>query len=388
MQNLKYFYENPPEVQKFIPRKKRVNSPKTILFGCVGSGKSYILAEYILNFKKDEFLYINFADLRYKFTHLNAEFDKIFEFLGKNSQIEALFLDDLDEFSESEILHLQNLLNLAFSNSPSNSLSNSSQNTVNLRSVVISTRKNSLNLQGFEKVKITPLCFEEFIAFDKRRTDINAIISAFFLQGGTPKNSFLNGSEIMSSEQNALKSALNDNEIAVLKECCEFIAQPFSANKIYLSLKEQIRISKDSIYGCVAKFEDENFINFVSKFGDEKAAKRLFLSNFNLKDALSFKKDFSKKFINAIFCEIANLGEPIFYTKDLDFYLPSRNLGLLAIPFSASEIVFLKFKKLIGELKRLKITRLSVISMANSGLLEIEGIKCEVVPFPQFALGL
>lgn len=377
MQNLKYFYENPPEIQKFIPRKKGVNSSKTILFGCVGSGKSYILAEYILNFKKDEFLYINFADLRYKFTHLNAEFDKIFEFLEKNSQIGALFLDNLDEFSENEILHLQNLLN-----------SQNGKVSPNLQSIIISTRKNSLNLQGFEKVKITPLCFEEFIAFDKRRTDINAIISAFFLQGGTPKNSFLNGGEIISSEQNALKSALNKNEIAVLKECCEFIAQPFSANKIYLSLKEQIRISKDSIYGCVAKFEDENFVNFVSKFGDEKAAKRLFLSNFNLKDALSFKKDFSKKFINAIFCEIANLGEPIFYTKDLDFYLPSRNLGVLAIPFSASEIVFLKFKKLIGELKRLKITRLSVISMANSGLLEIEGIKCEVVPFPQFALGL
>lgn len=84
------------------------------LFGCVGSGKSYILSEYILNFKKDKFLYINFADLRYKFTHLNAEFDKIFEFLEKNSQIEALFLDNLDEFSENEILHLQNLLNLAF----------------------------------------------------------------------------------------------------------------------------------------------------------------------------------------------------------------------------------------------------------------------------------
>lgn len=384
MQNLNFFYENPPEIPKFIARKKQINSPKTILCGYKGSGKSSILFDFISNFKKDEFLYINFADLRYKFTHLNAEFDKIFEFLEKNSQIGALFLDNLDEFSENEILHLQNLLDLTFSNSPSNL----SQNTVNLRSVVISTRKNSLNLQGFEKIKITPLCFEEFIAFDKRRTDINAIISAFFLQGGTPKNSFLLGSEIISSEQNALKSALNKGEIAVLKECCEFIAMPFSANKIYLSLKKQIRISKDSIYGCVAKFEDENFINFISKFGDEKASKRLFLSNFNLKDALSFKKDFSKKFINAIFCEIANLGEPIFYTKDLDFYLPSRNLGVLAIPFSASEIVFLKFKKLVPELKKLKITRLSVISMANSGLLEIEGIKCEVVPFPQFALGL
>ncbi|MBO7476108.1 MAG: ATP-binding protein, partial [Campylobacter sp.] len=199
MQNLKFFYENPPEVQKFIPRKKGVNSPKTILFGCIGSGKSYILAEYIFNFKKGEFLYINFADLRYKFTHLNTEFDKIFEFLEKNSQIGALFLDNLDEFSESEILHLQNLLN-----------SQNGKVSPNLQSIIISTRKNSLNLQGFTKVKITPLCFEEFIAFDKRRTDINAIISAFFLQGGTPKNSFLLGSEIMSSEQNALKSVLND----------------------------------------------------------------------------------------------------------------------------------------------------------------------------------
>ena len=100
MQNLKYFYENPPEVQKFIARKKQINSPKTILCGAINSGKSYILNDYISNFKKDEFLYINFADLRYKFTHLNTEFDKIFEFLEKNSQIGALVLDNLDEFSE------------------------------------------------------------------------------------------------------------------------------------------------------------------------------------------------------------------------------------------------------------------------------------------------
>ena len=371
MQNLKYFYENPPEIQKFITRKKGINSPKTILFGCSGSGKSYILLDFISNFKKDEFLYINFKDLRYKFANLNDEFEKIYKFIAENSQISALFLDNLDEISQDEIPNLQNLSNLA-----------------NLQTFIITTRKNSLNLLGFERLKITPLCFEEFIAFDKRRTDINAIISAFFLQGGAVKNSFLHPSEIPSAEQTTLKSALSESEIAVLNECCAFVNQAFSANKIYTELKEQIRISKDSVYGAVAKFEDENFINFIPKFGDEKAAKRLFLSNFNLKDALNFKKDFSKKFINALYCEIANLGEPIFYTKDLDFYLPSRNLGILAIPFSASEIVFLKFKKLMTELKKLKITRLSVISMANSGVIEIEGIKCEVVPVPQFALGL
>ena len=192
----------------------------------------------------------------------------------------------------------------------------------------------------------------------------------------------------INSEQNALKSALSANEIKILKECAAFVAASFSANKIYTNLKEKIRISKDSVYAAIAKFDDENFINFIPKFGDEKATKKMFFSNFNLKEILGFKKDFVKKFLNAVYCELANLGTPIYYTKDLDFYLPSRNLGVLVVPFSASEIVFLRFKKLILELKRLKITRLAVISMANTGALEIEGIKCEVVPFHSFALGL
>ena len=64
MQNLKFFYENPPEIQKFIPRKKGINSPKTILHGAKNSGKSYILIDYISSFKQGEFLYLNFATLK------------------------------------------------------------------------------------------------------------------------------------------------------------------------------------------------------------------------------------------------------------------------------------------------------------------------------------
>ncbi|MDA3066632.1 AAA family ATPase [Campylobacter sp. JMF_01 NE2] len=374
MQNLEYFYDNPPEEAKFIARKTSIDTPKTILYGALGAGKSLILFDYISNFKKGEFLYINFADLRYEFLNLSDEFDKIFKFLEQNSQIIALFLDNLDEISPGEISHLQNLLNSAASQ--------------NLQSIIISTRKSSFELANFAKLKITPLCFEEFIAFDKRHSEINAIISAFFSQGGSVGGSLLHHAASINSEQNALKSALSANEIKILKECAAFVAASFSANKIYMSLKEKIRISKDSVYAAIAKFDDENFINFIPKFGDEKAAKKMFFSNFNLKEILGFKKDFVKKFLNAVYCELANLGAPIYYTKDLDFYLPSRNLGVLVVPFSASEIVFLRFKKLILELKRLKITRLAVISMANTGALEIEGIKCEVVPFHSFALGL
>ena len=77
MQNLEYFYDNPPEEAKFIARKTSIDTPRTILYGALGAGKSLILFDYISNFKKGEFLYLNFADLRYEFLNLSDEFDKI-----------------------------------------------------------------------------------------------------------------------------------------------------------------------------------------------------------------------------------------------------------------------------------------------------------------------
>ena len=64
MNDLKFFYENPPEFMGFIPRKKDINSPKTIIYGVLNSGKSAVLKNEISELKKDEILYLNLADLR------------------------------------------------------------------------------------------------------------------------------------------------------------------------------------------------------------------------------------------------------------------------------------------------------------------------------------
>ena len=105
-----------------------------------------------------------------------------------------------------------------------------------------------------------------------------------------------------------------------------------------------------------------------------------------MREILTSKKDFSKKFANVLFCELLGLNTPISYTKELDFYLPGLKMGVLVIPFSDADIIFLKFRKILSVLKKLGITSLKVVSMANSGRLEIEGIRCDVVPFHEFAL--
>ncbi|MFC2529134.1 MAG: ATP-binding protein, partial [Campylobacter sp.] len=139
-------------------------------------------------------------------------------------------------------------------------------------------------------------------------------------------------------------------------------------------------------YGTIAKLERENFIRFLSKAGEPTRAKKLYFSHFNMREILTSKKDFSKKFANVLFCELLGLNTPIFYTKELDFYLPALKTGVLVIPFSDADIIFLKFRKILSVLKRLGITSLKVVSMANSGRLEIEGIRCDVIPFHEFAL--
>ena len=64
MNDLNFFYENPPEFAGFIPRKRGIDSPKTIIYGVLNSGKSAVLKNEISELKKDEILYLNLADLR------------------------------------------------------------------------------------------------------------------------------------------------------------------------------------------------------------------------------------------------------------------------------------------------------------------------------------
>ena len=430
MNDLKFFYENPPEFTDFIPRKRGIGSAKTIIYGVLNSGKSAVLKNEISELKKDEILYLNLADLRLEDmvaggtiaavknsadstngsevngneisgeTTLDADisdidefyraaikntdtknaesngiknrsenfFREIKEFLVANEQISSLFLDNFSS-ADFEISSLQSFAE-----------------GLNLERFIISTRDRELILPGFERLELLPLSFEEFIAFDKRHNEINSMISAFLAQGGGAKNPFIAPAEILEFEQSLLTANFSRTEILILKECLSSVHTAFSANKIYTALKPRIKISKDAVYGTIAKLERENFIRFLSKAGEPARAKKLYFSHFNMREILTSKKDFSKKFANVLFCELLELNTPIFYTKELDFYLPSLKMGVLVIPFSDADIIFLKFHKILSALKRLGITSLKVVSMANSGRLEIEGIRCDVLPFHEFAL--
>ena len=356
MKNLEFFYENPSVVDKFIERKVKIEDTKTIIKGATNVGKSYLLLGSLKEYKNAELLYLNLEDFRVELSSLNLA-----KFVEKNPKIKALALDNLSREHEAILSLLP---------------------TLNLEKIVVTTKQNSLFIDGFSELVLRGLDFEEYLGFAGKGSDLGANFSEFLKRGNGLKRAF----HRVDFVQNNLRSNYDKTELLVLVESAKFTDSSFSANKVYLNLKDEYKISKDSVYSAVDKFEDEDLIYFLPKLNS--TLRRLYFGDFSFSDSLNYKKEFSKKLANTFFCELLKLNEELFFTDELDFYAPNLNSGFLIIPFTTTEFIFLRFKKILPKLKELDIKELFIITMGNEASLNIDSVKCHVVPFWQYALSL
>lgn len=356
MKNLEFFYENPPIIDKFIDRKAKISKPKTIIKGAANSGKSYLMFGNLNEFKHNEFLYLNLQDFRLEFNTSNLE-----KFLQKNPKIKMLAIDNLT-MENSDFLNLLPKLNL--------------------ENILITSIQNSLNINDFDELNLKGLDFEEYLKFANKNGDLGNIFSEFLRRGNGLTKSY----HRVDFLQKNLKSHYDKTELLILIESAKFNSSSFSSNKIYTNLKQKFKISKDSVYKTIEKFEDENLIKFVPKF--DANIKKLYFSDFSFCDGLNYKKDFHKKLVNTFYCELLKIDEKIYFTNDLDFYIPKKNSAFLIMPFMPVEFIFLKFKKILPNLKKLDIKEIYVITMGNEGFLKLDNIECLVMPFWQYVLSL
>ncbi|MFL1707156.1 ATP-binding protein [Campylobacter sp. MOP7] len=363
MKELLSLYNTPLKSIKFIDRKFSITSPNTLIIGSDGSGKTSLAIDHLKQFKNEEILYINLQDIRISEAKI---LDDLELFLKDNNTIKALVIEGIT--LPEHIVAMDKISNL------------------NLQNIIITTELKNINLSGFKKLNLSGLDYEEFIAFFPKNLDQDQLFSHFVTHGNNLNSVFLDQSEVIENLQSRLKSKLGEVEINLLKECAAFQGANLSAYELYKNLKTRSKISKDRVYAGLVDLENRGFINLIAKFDQPTAAKKLYFNDFAMRNALSLKKDFAKLFSNMVFCELFKFKEEIFYTKDFDFFLSKRKLAILCIPFSDSDLIFLKFKKLHANLKALGVNKLQVISVANQADLSIEGIKCEILPFSRWAL--
>jgi predicted AAA+ superfamily ATPase len=350
---LEILYDNPPKSRRFLPRKVTISDKKTLLFGTRGSGKSSIIIDYLSGFSPKAILYIDFSDIR----------------------VEAQSIQELQNFIDKNQIKLVVMEHF-----------NYQCRVPNANEVILSCTK-ALNIEGFKSVFVAPLDFEEFMSFDKKHQNIEHIFNLFTNVGTYPAVVIGQEEEKHRHIQSMLRSFLpNQNELEILKTLTSFQSKTVSVFKIYELMRAKMPLSKDTIYKQMEALEEEFYIYFVAKFGQERANKKFYFADFALKNALSFEKDFLARFENMVFCELVKRESDIFYTDSVDFYLSLKNTAVLCVPFLPAELIKRRFVKLAGELKTLGITELQVVTIGNEGRYEQDGIVCEIVPFWEWAM--
>ena len=92
MKNLEACYEISFSKINFLERKVQIEEQKTLIIGASKTGKSYLIYDYLSNFKSNEYLYIDFSDLRNDLKEISSNLET---FIKKN-EIKILALDNFD----------------------------------------------------------------------------------------------------------------------------------------------------------------------------------------------------------------------------------------------------------------------------------------------------
>lgn len=355
MKILQILYEEEQKNNLFFDRKITISAKKTLLKGCRRSGKTTLIFDHLSLYNSEEYLYIDLNDERIK---------------------NLSFLSNLQKFIDSKNLRLLVIEGFDFSFS-----------LPNCEEIILSTSSLHVSIKDFENLTLYPVDFEEFIAFDRRHFNIEHLFNLFANQGTFPQIVLTNELDAKKELQNLIKLALpNQTKFSIYKKLVELQSTKISLFQIYNQLKNSTKISKDKLYEYVAQLQEEGFLYLIEKYSSPKANKKVYLCDFAIKNALSLKKDFLKRFENIVFSELYKKYREIYYTDFIDFYLPSEHLGIICAPFSLRQSILTKLEKKSQLLQKYNLKHIEIVSIGNEDSFSFKGLTCNVIPFWEWAL--
>jgi len=354
MNILDFLYEKDFKKSFFLDRKVSVKSKKVFLTGSRKSGKSSIILDHLSRYPKGKALYIDFEDERVD----KREVSLYLKNFIKEKKIRIIALDNFD-FSFP---------------------------IPDCDEIVISGVKEK-SLPGFEKLTLYPLDFEEFLAFYKKYSTLENAFN-LYAKIGTYPQAVLNPKEnLVRVLQEIVKLSMEEElKYKVFKEFILLQGAKKSLFQIFNKMKEREKISKDRFYHICEELKEEKFLFLVEKFNQKRAAKKIFLIDFVLKNAFTFHKDFIKLFENMIFLELLKRKKEVFYLEGSDFYVPKEKRAVLPMPFLPLETVKLKTKLFLEKTKSEKIEKIEIVTLGDENIFRENQIECEVLSFWDWAL--
>lgn len=354
MRTLEACYEINFSKVNFIERKVKITNSKTIITGAPKTGKSYLIYDFLSSFKPKEYLYIDFSDLRNDFSEISEYLEKFI----KMNEISVLALENFD-FQ----LKLPNCEN-----------------------IIISTKQN-IKLKNFENIIVNALDFEEYLLHDSKHQNITQSFNGFLKFGNLAELINYDEHKKINRLQEIIKLQCKDEtQYEILKILIENIDEKKSLFQLFNNLKNRIKISKDKFYETCTILENTKSIFFLEKYNQEKATKKIYCYNHSFLNAISHVKKFKNEFSNMIFLELQNKYKDIYYLDNIDFYIKSKNMAIIPIPFFNKLLMTNILKKIIKNSNEFEINEINIITISNNEKIQDSKLKINIIPFYEWAL--
>ena len=355
MQQLEAFYESTPKAVGFVERKIAIPSHTLNLYGPPRSGKSWCVLDYLATIPKRKRLYIDLRDLRVDRTSLARELRHFIDARG----IETVVVDHFD----------------------------GSFPMPTCRQCILVTETPYVENPMTPLLELRPLDFEEYLAFEKHPIHLEHSFSLYLRTGSLPQMAGAHESLLTMRLHDAVRSIFPSRiEQATFRALARFLGKPVSTHQLYTILKRSHRISKDRLYEMLKEWESRGILRWLEKFGQPKAAKRLLIYDFAMPASLHFEKSLMGQLYSIAAGRLLQLGREVVYTEEIDLYDPVERRALLLSPFANQQSAAAKISGLIGELDRLEVRSVTILTIANSFGFTFDHIRIAAIPFYEWIM--
>ncbi len=348
---LEEFYRQDLHAPQYIERRYFLGEGSCQINGISQSGKSALIKHTLLGYKKNSYLYIDCDDLRIDTLSLN---ETLTRFCNQND----ISVVALDNYRDAITLP-------------------------KVKQLIIAS-VDHYNYSELKTIRLYPLDFEGFLAFEPRYDE--SALNHFFQLGGFPAMHRVPSEERTRHIQRSLQHALTETGFDIMLLSTNLMTQKVSAYMLYERLKTTRKISKDMLYRNFETIVRQGYLHQLEKYNHPRAAKKLYLCDTAVKNALSTQKHFGRLFENMVYLEMIKKEFALFYDEEVDFYLPDQDRIVICMPFGNQETLFKKIEKVEGFIITHGIQKVEVVTMSNESTLQHPFVPVEMIPFSVWAL--
>jgi len=354
MQLLEYFYDRNNEIGTYHRRKFSIpKSNKIVIYGSPASGKTYLVLDYLMNFDREDILYIDFQDPKFMFIDIMHE---DIEGFVQSNEIEILVLDHYEHGYFEQLPNAKQI-------------------------IVVSDRFYDYG-DDFTTIQIPLLDYEEFFSFQKQSSQKQAF-NLFLRQGTLPQLATMSVPKEQLFKQ-FIRSHFNQSEQKLLNILAHFNGSTVTTFQLYNYAKERYKISKDLIYKQIKELISKGVITFIPDIINPNSKKLLFF-DFALAKYLTLTQNFSKQFDTMVALSLAKHNIK-FNAFGMRGYLTQRDFLIIPAPFESEESFWKKSYSRFAIYKKNGIKRVYIITVATQYKFKIENIIFEALPFYEWVV--